>query len=94
MTTPTIEEIKQRCRQVLYPGFERDIIALGFVKDIGVQSEGDEDSVTIHFSPNTRDQDKVAKMEADIRAVLSASGNFKTITIKRSRPFDTRYKPN
>ncbi len=74
-------------RSVRYPGFERDIVAAGFVKEIEV----DGDRVTVHFAPNTRNKAKVEQMEADIRQTLSgvgdSTGPFERVEIERHQPF-------
>lgn len=77
------EQVRGLLRSVKHPGFERDIVAAGFVKEIEVEARG----VTVHFAPNTRDQAKVAQMEAEIRQTLSNAGTFERIDIHRHEPF-------
>lgn len=77
------EQVLGLLRNVQYPGFRRDIVAVGFVKEIEV----DGPRVTIHFAPNTTNQDKVAQMEADIRDALAGAGGFTQIDIQRHDPF-------
>ncbi len=78
-----VEVVRDLLRSVRYPGFQRDIVGAGFVKDIDVS----ENTVTVHFAPDTRDQSKIEQMEAGIREVLSLSGNFKRTDIQRHQPF-------
>ncbi len=85
MTTDNDEADRLRAllRTVRYPGFQRDIVAAGFVKDIEVEGG----RVTVHFAPNTRDQAKVERMEADIRDAVDADGSYERVDIQRHRPF-------
>lgn len=85
MTDDTAEQVRTRLRQVTYPGFARDIVSMGFVKDIRVDQGG----VTIEFSPNTRNEEKVLQMEEDIRRELSELGGTGDVRISRTVPFET-----
>jgi metal-sulfur cluster biosynthetic enzyme len=94
ITMATDDDEADRLRAVLrkvgYPGFQRDIVAAGFVKEIDVRGS----RVTVHFAPNTRDQAKVEVMEAGIRDALDAAGSFERVDIQRHRPFaDTGAPP-
>ncbi len=77
------EWVRGLLRAVRHPGFERDIIAAGFVKGIEVEGK----RVTVHFAPNTRNQVKVDRMEADIRDALGRAGRFEHVEIQRHQPF-------
>ena len=77
------ERVRGLLRTVQYPGFQRDIVAVGFIKDIEVNGS----QVTVHFAPNTTNQTKVAQMEADIHKALSDAGGFTQIEIQRHDPF-------
>ncbi len=77
------ERVRALLRSVRYPGFQRDIVAAGFVKEIEIVGK----RVTIHFAPNTRNQEKVEQMEADIRNTLEGSGPFEQVEIQRHQPF-------
>ena len=70
-------------RSVRYPGFQRDIVAAGFVKDIEVEGE----RVTVHFAPDTRNAAKIEQMEADIRNALGGAGRFERVKIQHHHPF-------
>ncbi len=85
MTDNTAEQVRTRLRQVRYPGFARDIVSMGFVKDIRVDQGG----VTIEFSPNTRNEEKVLQMEKDIRRELSELDGTGAVRISRTVPFET-----
>jgi metal-sulfur cluster biosynthetic enzyme len=77
------ERVRGLLRSVQYPGFQRDIVAAGFVKDIEAEGNG----VTVHFAPNTRNQAKVEQMEADIRGALGGAGGFERVEIERHQAF-------
>ena len=47
MATP--QELLEALKQVKYPGFNRDIVAFGMVKDIAVGGAG----VTVQLAPST-----------------------------------------
>lgn len=81
--TDQTEQVRDLLRSVRFPGFQRDIVAAGFVKNIAVAGR----DVTVHFAPDTRDQTKVERMEADIRDVLGQSGRFERMEIERHLPF-------
>ncbi|MFQ5765232.1 MAG: iron-sulfur cluster assembly protein [Rhodospirillales bacterium] len=78
-----MEQVRSLLRAVQFPGFQRDIIAAGFVKDIDVEGK----RVTVHFAPDTRNQAKVEQMEADIRDALGGTGRFERVEIQRQKPF-------
>ena len=83
------EFVRGLLRSVQYPGFRRDIVAVGFVKDIEVDGE----QVTVHFAPNTLNEAKVDQMEADIRNTLGDAGPFESVVIQRHRPFEKAAMP-
>jgi metal-sulfur cluster biosynthetic enzyme len=79
-----VEGVRRFLRGVGFPGFQRDIVAAGFIKDI--QIEGSQ--VIVHFAPNTTNQAKVEQMEADIRDALIGDGHFERVEIEIYQPFD------
>ena len=79
----TAEDVKKLLSQVSFPGFDDNIVALGFIKEIAVDGE----NLTIKFAPNTRNQGKVEVMERDIRSAVAQMGGFSDVNIERSEPF-------
>ncbi len=77
------DRVRGLLRSVRKPGFRRDIIAAGFVKDIEVEAQ----RVTVHFAPDRRDQVKIEQMEADIRDALGGVRRFDRVHIPRHQPF-------
>jgi ATP-binding protein involved in chromosome partitioning len=78
---PTPQELLERLRSVPYPGFTRDIVSFGLVKDIEVASSG----VTVTLAPSTAKEDVVHEIEASVRAVLSAVPGTGQVTIVREQ---------
>ena len=65
---PTPQEILEALKRVPYPGFSRDIVSFGMVKDIEVSSHG----VTIHLTPTTAQEDVRRQIESAVRAAVEA----------------------
>jgi ATP-binding protein involved in chromosome partitioning len=67
---PTPQEVLEQLKRVSYPGFSRDIVAFGFVKDIEVGGRG----VTITLAPTTENQEAVAEIRRRVAEVVQAMG--------------------
>ncbi|HYR95458.1 MAG TPA: Mrp/NBP35 family ATP-binding protein [Candidatus Binatus sp.] len=65
---PTPQEILDALKRVPYPGFTRDIVSFGMVKDIEVSSS----TVTVHLAPGTAQPDVVQTIEEAVRAAIAA----------------------
>ncbi|MCW5890639.1 MAG: Mrp/NBP35 family ATP-binding protein [bacterium] len=63
----TPQQILDRLRAVAYPGFSRDIVSFGLVRDIEVSSDG----VTVHLAPSTANEDVVRQIVAAVEATLA-----------------------
>ena len=83
MTAIMPERVRELLRNVPYPGFSRDIVSAGFVKDI----DTDGNKVVVHFRPNSTDADKIRLMEQGIRGALAAA-SISNVRIETSKPFD------
>jgi ATP-binding protein involved in chromosome partitioning len=80
MVTP--QELLERLRSVPYPGFTRDIVSFGLVRDIEVSSQG----VTVRLAPSTAKDDVVREIEAAVRRTLADTpGVAGTIEIVREQ---------
>ena len=81
------ELIKSALKHVSYPGFSRDIISFGLVRDITI----DASNVTILLALTTADESVPAKLrEACERAILSVEGVKKvTVNISVQKPKTT-----
>jgi len=82
MMSAESQNVRELLRQVSYPGFSRDIVASGFVG--GIVAIGQ--MVEVEFKPDTRDEDKVASMEQEIRKVLRAA-EYSDVQIRRVAPY-------
>lgn len=77
------EEVRDLLRQVSCPGFTRDIVALGYVRSVGVQGT----DVTVEFNPYTQNVIKILTMENAIRDILRSAG-FEKIEVETEAPYD------
>src|SRR5436190_15783303 len=67
---PTPQEILSELKHVTYPGFSRDIVAFGFVKDIEVGGRG----VTITLAPTTDNQEVIGESRQRVATTIQAMG--------------------
>jgi ATP-binding protein involved in chromosome partitioning len=77
---PTPQEILERLKRVPYPGFTRDVVSFGVVKDIEVASSG----VTVHLAPSTAQQDVLEQIESAVRAAVEAIPGVGTVAFVRA----------
>ncbi len=82
MQGPTPEQVREKLRAVVWPGFDQDIVAAGFVKEVDVR----DGFVRIGFEVRTRRTDKVATMEEGIRQVVSSLPGVERVEIRRIEP--------
>lgn len=82
MMSSQSQQVRELLREVQYPGFSRDIVAAGFVGEILAIGP----MVEVEFKPDTRDEDKVATMEREMRAVLQRA-DFADVQIRRVVPY-------
>ena len=65
---PTPQDVLDTLKRVPYPGFTRDIVSFGMVKDIEISSS----AVTVHLAPGTATPDVVQTIEGAVRAAVAA----------------------
>ena len=82
MNAITSDEVRELLRAVPYPGFARDIVSAGFVKEVIADGSG----VLVRFAPNSRNDQKIHEMEHGIREVL-ARAEIAHVRIDTSLPF-------
>ena len=63
---PTPQELLESLRQVKYPGFNRDIVSFGMVRDIQIGSRG----VTIELATSSANADAMDAIRREIAAVV------------------------
>src|SRR6185369_8506046 len=79
---PTPQELLARLKTISYPGFNRDIVSFGLVRDIEVTSAG----VTVCLAPSTAIEDVVqAIAEAVYRTLPETPGVTGEISIVRDK---------
>jgi len=84
---PSPAEILDVLRHVPYPGFSRDLVSFGVVRDVTV----DNDEILVAIAPSTENEDVVAKIEEAVRkAVSGMAGVAVPVRVDRERPHDAR----
>jgi ATP-binding protein involved in chromosome partitioning len=78
---PTPQELLEALKQVKYPGFSRDIVAFGMVKDILIGGA----SVVVQLAPSTANPEILAQIRQDVIEVLKAQLSV-PIQIEFQRP--------
>jgi len=64
---PTPQSLLETLKQVKYPGFSRDIVSFGLVKDIQIGSR----SVTVELAAISGNADVVAAIRNEVAAVIA-----------------------
>jgi len=73
----TIDEIRELLKDVKYPGFSRDIVSFGIVKDI--RSEGDK--VEVDLNVTSPSEETRGEIKSQVEEVLSKNGEFSTVEV-------------
>ncbi len=84
-----IERIKEKLKTVKYPGFEKDIVSFGFVKDIKIEDQ----SLLIKLEIVSANQNTADKIRADLECVLKEF-DFKELHIEIIQPKIPEEKSN
>lgn len=66
----TVDQIQTKLKSVLYPGFGRDIVSFGMVKDIAISG----DLVTVSLKVTTKDEDVKTQIFEDVVDACLAIG--------------------
>ncbi len=72
------EHILDHLKSINYPGFSRDIVSFGMVKDVSV----DGDTVTVHLNITSQNEEK--KQEVILAVKKELSGHFKAVNVELS----------
>src|SRR6266403_2077515 len=81
MTTP--HELLEVLKQVKYPGFSRDIVSFGIVRDIQIGSHG----VTVDLAMPTASDDAVTQIRRDVEAAIAGATDLPVeVSIERAPP--------
>lgn len=80
MRMPDIESIRQTLSTVLYPGFNRDILSFGLVRNIRI----DDGKVTVYVEITTSDRRIPGQIDRDIRQVLLSREDVTDVAVEMS----------
>jgi ATP-binding protein involved in chromosome partitioning len=89
---PTPQELLTRLKAVRYPGFNRDIVSFGLVRDIEVSAAG----VTVHLAPSTAKEEVVREIAEAVYTTLSQTPGVTgeiSIVRERAEPAQARRGP-
>jgi ATP-binding protein involved in chromosome partitioning len=76
---PTPQEILAELKKVRYPGFTRDIVSFGIIKDVEVAQPGI--TVIVSASPSTKPE-TLAQISADIERTVGAMAGVRSIKVE------------
>ncbi|MGC1192715.1 MAG: Mrp/NBP35 family ATP-binding protein [Candidatus Binatus sp.] len=86
---PSPNEILAELKKVKYPGFTRDIVSFGIIKDIEVAYAG----VTVSLTMASAKPEVVAKIVADVKATVAAMPGVPAVNVQLEQPAPTAPKP-
>jgi ATP-binding protein involved in chromosome partitioning len=76
---PTPQEILAELKKVRYPGFTRDIVSFGIIKDVEVAQSGV--TVIVAATPNTKPE-TIAQISTDIERTIGAMAEVPAIKVE------------
>ena len=80
---PTPQELLESLRQVKYPGFNRDIVSFGMVRDIQIGSRG----VTIELATSSDNAEAMDAIRREVAAIVGAATGLPIeIVVETTRP--------
>jgi ATP-binding protein involved in chromosome partitioning len=82
----TIDEIRARLATVRYPGYQRDIVTLGTVRDV----ELDDGRIRVLLTPGTSKSDVVAALRTAITQALSTLPDVRGVDVQIAGPATVR----
>src|SRR5258708_30153846 len=85
---PSPSEILAELKKIKYPGFTRDIVSFGIVKDIEVAYA----SVTVVLTMASAKPEVVAKIVADVKQVVGAMAEVPAVNVQIEQPSQTAPK--
>ncbi len=78
---PTPQELLESLKRVPYPGFTRDIVSFGLIKDIETSAAG----VTVTLATSTAKEDVIRQIETAIQSTLAAIPGVGAVRIVREQ---------
>src|SRR6202158_5673793 len=85
---PKPNEILDELKKIKYPGFTRDIVSFGIVKDIEVAYAG----VTVVLTMASAKPEVVAKIVDDVKRVVGAMAEVRAVNVQIEQPSPTAPK--
>ena len=79
---PTPNEILVELKKVKYPGFTRDIVSFGMVKDIEIAHKG----VTVTLTAQSDNPEVAARLSEDVRRIVSALPGVPAVDVHIEQP--------
>ena len=79
---PSPNEILSELKKVKYPGFSRDIVSFGMIKDIEVAHSG----VTVMLTVASAKPEVVQKIVAEVKAAVSAMRDVPAVEVRIEQP--------
>ena len=80
---PTPQELLETLRRVKYPGFNRDIVSFGMVRDIQIGSRG----VTVELTTSSANEEALEAIRRDVAATVNAATGLPVeIVVETTRP--------
>jgi ATP-binding protein involved in chromosome partitioning len=79
---PTPNEILVELKKVKYPGFTRDIVSFGMVKDIEIAFKG----VTVTLTAQSDNPDVAAQISEDVRRIVAALPGVPAVDVQIEQP--------
>jgi len=80
MATP--QDLREALKKVKYPGFSRDIVSFGMVKDIQIGSHG----VTVELAMSAASEDVVARVRDEVAATVAAAAGLPVQVVVEQAP--------
>lgn len=71
-------DIWEQLKQVTYPGFSRDIVDFGIVRDVTIN----DDQITVVIDLTTKDESVPAQIESNIKTTLQSTLGLKNIDVQ------------
>ncbi|MCX7886778.1 MAG: Mrp/NBP35 family ATP-binding protein [Verrucomicrobiae bacterium] len=78
----TEQQVRNILRQVRYPGYTRDIVSFGFVKDIQISDH----DLLVHLEVPSTNPNAVAQIKADVETALKTLPGLRRLTVQASSP--------
>ena len=79
---PTPEEILEELKNIKYPGYSRDIVSFGMVRDIEIATAG----ITVTLTPGSANPDAVQQIVAEVHRRVSEMTGVEQVEVAVQQP--------